>query len=54
MDTFTDGHLNGVSKSNFSSDPKWNQANAIARYSLSTRMELYGEAMYQHAARTPQ
>ncbi|MFX1695471.1 porin [Paraburkholderia sp. A1RO-5L] len=49
MDTFTDGHLNGVSKSNFSSDPKWNQVNAIARYSLSKRTEVYGEAMYQHA-----
>ncbi|MBB2926345.1 porin [Paraburkholderia silvatlantica] len=49
MDTFTDGHLNGVSKSNVSSDPKWNQVNAIARYSLSKRTEVYGEAMYQRA-----
>ncbi|CAD6561657.1 hypothetical protein LMG28727_07501 [Paraburkholderia kirstenboschensis] len=49
MDTFTNGHLNGVSRSNFSSDPKWNQVNAIARYSLSKRTEIYGEAMYQHA-----
>ncbi|MEW9584472.1 porin [Paraburkholderia sp. DGU8] len=49
MDTFTDGHLNGVSKSNIGTDPKWNQVNAIARYSLSKRTELYAEAMYQHA-----
>ena len=49
MDTFTDGHLNGVSKSNVSSDPKWNQVNAIARYSLSKRTEVYAEAMYQRA-----
>jgi general bacterial porin, GBP family len=49
MDTFTDGHLNGVSKSNFATDPKWNQVNAIARYSLSKRTEVYAEAMYQHA-----
>jgi general bacterial porin, GBP family len=47
--TFTDGHLNGVSKSNIGSDPKWNQVNAIARYSLSKRTEVYGEAMWQRA-----
>jgi len=51
MDTFTDGHLNGVSgaRGGFATDPKWNQVNAIARYSLSKRTEVYGEAMYQHA-----
>ncbi|MBV8262071.1 MAG: porin [Paraburkholderia sp.] len=49
MDTFTDGHLNGTSKTNIGTDPKWNQVNAIARYSLSKRTEVYGEAMYQHA-----
>jgi len=51
MDTFTDGHLNTSSsaKGGFTSDPKWNQVNAIARYSLSKRTEVYGEAMYQHA-----
>jgi general bacterial porin, GBP family len=45
--TYTDAHLNGATT--FGADPKWNQVNAIARYSLSKRTELYGEAMYQHA-----
>lgn len=45
--TYTDAHLNGVTK--VGADPKWNQVNAIARYSLSKRTELYGEAMFQHA-----
>jgi general bacterial porin, GBP family len=49
MDTYTSAHLNGASRSNVGSDPKWNQVNAIARYSLSKRTELYAEAMYQHA-----
>ncbi|ALL68507.1 Outer membrane protein porin [Paraburkholderia caribensis MBA4] len=44
---YTDGHLSGVTS--FGTDPKWNQVNAIARYSLSKRTELYAEAMYQHA-----
>ncbi|GGD88123.1 porin [Caballeronia grimmiae] len=47
MDTYTDAHLNGVAK--VGADPKWNQVNAITRYSLSKRTELYAEAMYQHA-----
>ncbi|MGU7785291.1 porin [Burkholderia sp. PU8-34] len=47
MDTYTDAHLNGTGK--IGADPKWNQVNAIARYSLSKRTELYAEAMYQHA-----
>jgi general bacterial porin, GBP family len=47
MDTYTDAHLNGTSK--VGADPKWNQVNALARYSLSKRTELYAEAMYQHA-----
>jgi predicted porin len=47
MDTYTDAHVNGVAK--IGNDPKWNQVNAIARYSLSKRTELYAEAMYQHA-----
>jgi len=49
MDTFTDGHLNKVSTKGVTSDPKWNQVNALAFYSLSKRTELYAEAMYQHA-----
>ncbi|WP_061164568.1 porin [Caballeronia temeraria] len=49
MDTYTHAHLNGTSKSNVGSEPKWNQINAIARYSLWKRTELYAEAMYQHA-----
>jgi len=46
--TYTDAHLSGTTT--FDSDPKWNQVNAIARYSLSKRTELYGEAMFQHAS----
>lgn len=46
-DAYTDGHLDGTTS--YGSDPKWNQVNAIARYSLSKRTELYAEAMYQHA-----
>ncbi|WP_233872813.1 porin [Paraburkholderia adhaesiva] len=45
--TYTDAHLNGATT--FGADPKWNQVNAIARYSLSKRTEVYAEAMYQHA-----
>ena len=45
--TYTDAHLDGVTT--FGADPKWNQVNAIARYSISKRTELYAEAMYQHA-----
>jgi predicted porin len=44
---YTDAHLSGATS--FGADPKWNQVNAIARYSLSKRTELYAEAMYQHA-----
>lgn len=44
---YTDAHLTGTTQ--FGADPKWNQVNAIARYSLSKRTELYAEAMYQHA-----
>lgn len=44
---YTDAHLSGLTT--FGADPKWNQVNAIARYSLTKRTELYGEAMYQHA-----
>jgi len=47
MDTYTDAHLNG--QTTWGTDPKWNQVNALARYSLSKRTELYAEAMYQHA-----
>ncbi|RQH00630.1 porin [Paraburkholderia dinghuensis] len=46
--TYTDAHLNGATT--FGADPKWNQVNAIARYSLSKRTEVYAEAMYQHAS----
>ena len=45
--TYTDAHLSGATL--YGADPKWNQVNAIARYSLSKRTELYAEAMYQHA-----
>lgn len=45
--TYTDAHLSGVST--FGADPKWNQVNAITRYSLSKRTEVYAEAMFQHA-----
>ncbi len=45
--TYTDGHLNGATS--YGADPKWNQVNAITRYSLSKRTEVYAEAMYQHA-----
>ncbi|MBB3261045.1 putative porin [Paraburkholderia bannensis] len=45
--TYTDGHLNGATS--YGADPKWNQVNAITRYSLSKRTEIYAEAMYQHA-----
>ncbi|SDE45673.1 porin [Paraburkholderia lycopersici] len=45
--TYTDAHLNGATS--YGVDPKWNQVNAITRYSLSKRTELYAEAMYQHA-----
>ncbi|NKJ49715.1 porin [Burkholderia sp. SG-MS1] len=44
---YTDAHLDGATS--YGADPKWNQVNAIARYSLSKRTELYAEAMYQHA-----
>ncbi|WP_070107380.1 porin [Burkholderia plantarii] len=45
---YTDAHLSGATA--YGADPKWNQVNAIARYALSRRTELYAEAMYQHAA----
>lgn len=44
---YTDAHLSGATS--YGTDPKWNQINAITRYSLSKRTELYAEAMYQHA-----
>ncbi|WP_246793060.1 porin [Burkholderia perseverans] len=44
---YTDAHLSGATA--YGADPKWNQVNAIARYALSKRTELYAEAMYQHA-----
>jgi predicted porin len=46
--TYTDARLSGATS--YGSAPKWNQVNAIARYSLSRRTELYAEAMYQHAS----
>jgi general bacterial porin, GBP family len=46
--TYTDAHLNGATT--FGADPKWNQVNALARYSLSKRTEVYAEAMFQHAS----
>ena len=45
--TYTDAHLNGATS--YGPDPKWSQVNAIARYSLSKRTEVYAEAMYEHA-----
>ncbi|NIF68817.1 porin [Burkholderia sp. Ap-962] len=44
---YTDAHLSGATA--YGTDPKWNQVNAIARYALSKRTELYAEAMVQHA-----
>jgi general bacterial porin, GBP family len=44
---YTDAHLSGATS--YGADPKWSQVNAIARYSLSKRTELYAEAMFQHA-----
>ncbi|MDA0569993.1 porin [Burkholderia gladioli] len=44
---YTDAHLSGATA--YGADPKWNQVNAIARYALSKRTELYAEAMVQHA-----
>ncbi|CAB3810509.1 Outer membrane porin protein [Paraburkholderia fynbosensis] len=46
-DTYTDAHLNGTTT--YGADPKWNQVNAQAVYSLSKRTDVYAEAMYQHA-----
>jgi general bacterial porin, GBP family len=39
-------HLNG--STTFGADPKWNQVNAQAVYSLTKRADVYVEAMYQH------
>jgi predicted porin len=46
-DTYTDAHLSGTTT--YGADPKWNQVNAQAVYSLSKRTDVYAEAMYQHA-----
>jgi len=45
--TYTDAHVTRTST--FGSDPKWNQVNLQAVYSLSKRTDLYAEGMYQHA-----
>ncbi|CAB3761525.1 porin [Paraburkholderia solisilvae] len=44
--TYTDGHV--TDSSTFGSDPKWNQVNLQAVYSLSKRTDVYAEGMYQH------
>ncbi|MFB9121965.1 porin [Paraburkholderia dipogonis] len=46
--TYTDAHMGGTSS--FGSDPKWNQINLQAVYSLSLRTDVYAEAMYQHVS----
>ena len=46
-DTYTDAHPSGTTT--FGTDPKWNQVNAQAVYSLSKRTDVYVEGMYQHA-----
>jgi general bacterial porin, GBP family len=46
-DTYTTAHLSGATT--YGADPKWNQVNAQAIYSLSKRTDVYAEAMYQHA-----
>ncbi len=51
-DTYTDASV-GASKSSgtqYGADPKWNQVNLQAVYSLSKRTDMYVEGMYQHAS----
>ncbi|CAB3772724.1 porin [Paraburkholderia humisilvae] len=46
--TYTDGHVTDSTK--FGADPKWNQVNLQAVYSLSKRTDVYAEGMYQHVS----
>ena len=51
-DTYTDAHLSGAfnaAGTQYGTDPKWNQVNLQAVYSLSKRTDVYAEGMYQHA-----
>jgi len=45
--TYTDAHV--TKTTTFGPDPKWNQVNVQAVYSLSKRTDVYAEGMYQHA-----
>ncbi|MDR5835884.1 porin [Caballeronia sp. LZ034LL] len=45
--TYTDGHV--TQSTSYSADPKWNQVNLQAVYSLSKRTDVYMESMFQHA-----
>ncbi|MFM0740215.1 porin [Paraburkholderia xenovorans] len=45
---YTDGSV--TKSSTYGSDPKWNQIEAQAVYSLSKRTDIYLEAMYQHVS----
>ncbi|MFC0402776.1 porin [Paraburkholderia rhizosphaerae] len=45
---YTDGHVTNTTK--FGEDPKWNQVNLQAVYSLSKRTDVYAEGMYQHVS----
>ncbi|HVE07953.1 MAG TPA: porin [Paraburkholderia sp.] len=46
--TYTDGHVSN--SPTFGEDPKWNQVNLQAIYSLSKRTDVYAEGMYQHVS----
>ncbi len=46
--TYTDGHV--TDSPTFGEDPKWNQVNLQAVYSLSKRTDVYAEGMYQHVS----
>jgi GBP family porin len=46
--TYTNGHV--TDSTTFGADPKWNQLNLQAVYSLSKRTDVYTEGMYQHAS----
>ncbi|HEY4350107.1 MAG TPA: porin [Paraburkholderia sp.] len=46
--TYTNGHVTDTTK--FGEDPKWNQVNLQAVYSLSKRTDVYAEGLYQHVS----
>ena len=45
--TYTDAHV--TDSAGFGADPKWNQVDLQAVYSLSKRTDVYAEGIYQHA-----